>query len=119
MLTNSRSIQQMRASTFSELVFDGVYPLKIFIFIFYCAYKKSGIKSRAKAYVYVTVLEVEGEPDVNTLVRIHTPEMHNHIMCLTTLAIYVRVCRSIIGKMLAEIAKNPCSKIGMFFYICS
>ena len=67
----------------------------------------------------MTVSEIEGEPDVKTLVRIHTPEMHNHIMCLTTLAIYVRVCRSIIGKMLAEIAKNPCAKIGMFIFFIS
>ena len=49
------------------------------VFIFDCACKRLGIKCRAKAYVSVTVSEVEGEPDVNTLVRIHTPEMHNHV----------------------------------------
>ena len=91
-----------------------MYPLKISIFSFDCAEKKSGIKCRAKAYVSVTVSEEECEPDVYTLVRIHTPEWHNHVPDNTG-----NICRSIIGKMMAEITKNPCAKIGMFnFYLC-
>lgn len=94
---------------FGELVFGSVsLKLKMCFLSYDCCEKKSGHKCRAKAYVSVTVSKVEGEPPVYTLVRIHTAEMHNHVPDNTT-----HICRSIIGKMMAEITKNPCAKIGM------
>lgn len=84
------------------------------IFLSYdCAQKKTSLKCRAKAYVSVTVSLPEEEggpvpPPVYRLERVHTPEFHNHTPDNTR-----NIARSIIGKMMEEITKNPCLKIGM------